>query len=691
MKTTIKHHKASSYPTKTILIITAYLLFLSASFEVCHGQESEDEKAASAPPGMKELDDCDGVFLTYALLGREKEYPHVKNVSKQAWAFKAEASLTNVGDEELQGWKMFIGFQYREILVSADGAALIDAGDFPAEVGNGTTLVGTAVADLKTAIDTAGDINQMSARIQMVGTQFGLGAAANPMPKTIHLENDGFKCPAPSRREGKEKKEKRKELLKLLNIITCINGAATRMFVCCRKDPKVKAKQEKKNKYPPRRYGDLTIAFDVLQAFQNNYYAQVTIDNNHPLGRLDHWNLTWEWQRGEFIYSTKGAYARIKDPSECLYGSAGKQYGDMDFSQVANCQKRPILSDLPAERAEDEKLGKLPWCCKNGTVLPPIMDKNKARSIFQLQVFKMPPDTDNRTSITPPIKWNIDGVINPTYKCAAPVRVDPQIFPDPSGLRAISTAVASWQIVCNITKPKPQQARCCVSFSAFYNESAIPCNTCACGCDDTRKCSSKTSALLLPPDALLVPFVNRTLKARAWAKLKHMHMPTRLPCADNCPVSINWHVSSDHKEGWTARITLFNWEDFSFDDWFTAIQLNRTFQDFQDVYSFNATRIPGLKTVFLEGLKGLNYLAGETNGTHDGDPRVPGKQQSVISFKKKHIKDFDVTRDGFPTKLFFNGQECALPPIRPAKGLGHKSSASVPALIFAAFLTLLLL
>lgn len=338
------------------------------------------------------------------------------------------------------------------------------------------------------------------------------------------------------------------------------------------------------------------------------------------------------------------------------------------------------------------KVGKLPWCCKNGTVLPPVMDKSKARSLFQMQVWKMPPD-DNRTALTPPMKWHIDGVINPKYTCGPPIRVDPQEFPDPSGLRAVSTAVASWQIVCNITKPKPQQNRCCVSFSAFYNESAIPCNTCACGCDDTKKCNPNASPMLLPPDALLVPFANRTLKARAWAKLKHMHVPNKMPCGDNCPVSINWHVSSDHKEGWTARITLFNWEDFAFEDWFTAVQFRRSFEDFEDVYSFNGTRIPGLKTIFLQGLKGLNFLAGETNGTHAKDPRVPGKQQSVISFNKKNMKDFDVTRDAFPTKLFFNGMECSLPPHRPSKGSGHHQSSpiSVLAVIFTALMTFLLM
>lgn len=462
------------------------------------------------------------------------------------------------------------------------------------------------------------------------------------------------------------------------------------MFVCCRKDPKAKAKLAKKTKFLPRRYGDLTIAYDVLQAFQTSYSVQLTIDNNHPLGRLDHWNLTWEWQKGEFIYSLKGAYARIKDQSECLYGPAGKYYRDLDFSNVANCQKKPILSDLPAEKKEDEKVGKLPYCCKNGTVLPPVMDKSKARSIFQMQVWKMPPD-DNRTAITPPMKWHIDGVINPKYTCGPPIRVDPQEFPDPTGLKAISTAVASWQVVCNITKPKPQENRCCVSFSAFYNESAIPCNTCACGCHDTTKCSSKASPMLLPPDALLVPFVNRTMKARAWAKLKHLHVPAKMPCGDNCPVSINWHVSSDHKEGWTARITLFNWEEFAFEDWFTALQFKRAFDGFDDVYSFNGTRIPGIKTVFLQGLKGLNFLSGETNGTHTYDPRVPGKQQSVVSFNKKHIKDFDVTRDAFPSKVFFNGMECALPPVRPTKSSGHQSTINFIAVIFTALMTFLMM
>lgn len=176
--------------------------------------------------------------------------------------------------------------------------------------------------------------------------------------------------------------------------------------------------------------------YDVMQAFGNNYLAQVTMDNDHPLGRLDHWNLTWEWMRGEFIYTMRGAYTRLKDPAQCLYGPAGQYYSDMDFTQVMNCEKKPIISDLPAEKKEDEKVGKLPYCCKNGTVLPKTMNESESRSIFQVQVFKIPPDM-NRTALYPPQNWKLSGVLNPNYKCGPPMRVEPSEFPDPSGLQVL--------------------------------------------------------------------------------------------------------------------------------------------------------------------------------------------------------------------------------------------------------------
>ncbi|XP_022716942.1 COBRA-like protein 10 [Durio zibethinus] len=642
-------------------------LFIPLRIQLCYGQDlaadyDDDEPAPAPPPGQ---DNCNGVFLSYAFTSRTKELPHVKNVTAQSWAFNSIATIINSGTEEVKEWKMFVGFQHREILVSASNAIVVDgSGDFPVAVGNGTTIAGYPMTDLKTSIDTAGDYNQIAVQVQFTGTMFGLKEKVIPMPKTIKLANDGWDCPKPTK-------------------------YPTYMHVCCKKNPKLKAKSPK-GKYLPRQYGDLNFMYDVLKSYEGSYEAQVTMDNNNPLGRLDHWNLTWEWMRGEFIYSMRGAYTHRIDFSDCILGLPGHFLKDLDFTQVMNCQKKPVIADLPADRANDSNIGKIPYCCRNGTLLPPLMDESKARSIFQLRVYKLPPDTA-KTVLYPPQRWNVTGALNPQYKCGAPIRVDPTEFPEPSGLQATTSAIASWQVVCNITKPEKKKTKCCVSFSAFYNDSAIPCSTCACGCDDidTDTCNPNGRSMLLPADALLVPFENRTAKAKAFAHLKHRTVPKKLPCPDNCGVSINWHINSDYKTGWTARVTLFNWGDSPFEDWFTAVEMKKAFPGYENVYSFNGTKLKSPKnTLFFQGLPGLNYLVAETNGTRVHDPRVPGKQQSVISFTKKQTPGINVRRgDGFPSKVFFNGEECALPDDFPRNAAGHCSRVSFMAAIFISIMT----
>ncbi|KAK6946853.1 hypothetical protein RJ641_000326 [Dillenia turbinata] len=91
---------------------------------------------------------------------KKRKYTHLKqNATVQAWKFKSMATILNAGKHELKAWRMFIGFQNREILVSASGAVAVGGDSFPAIVENGTTLAGYSMADLKTAIETAGDFD----------------------------------------------------------------------------------------------------------------------------------------------------------------------------------------------------------------------------------------------------------------------------------------------------------------------------------------------------------------------------------------------------------------------------------------------------------------------------------------------------------------------------------------------------
>ncbi|KAL3505669.1 hypothetical protein ACH5RR_031051 [Cinchona calisaya] len=217
------------------------------------------------------------------------------------------------------------------------------------------------------------------------------------------------------------------------------------------------------------------------------------------------------------------------------------------------------------------------------------MDPSKSISAFQINVFKMPPD-NNRSHLNPPQNWNISGTVNPDYQCGPPVRVSPSEFPDPSGLLLNTTAVASWQVVCNITQPSP---RCCVSFSAYNNEL----------------------------------FSFRTQLVTAWADLHHFPVSNPLPCAHNCGVSINWHLPTDNRGEWSARITIFNWDGFSFADWFAAVEFDKAAAVFEEVYSFNGTTLDGVNnTVIMQDRPGLNYLVAEADGAElRKDYRVPGK------------------------------------------------------------------
>lgn len=470
----------------------------------------------------------------------------------------------------------------------------------------------------------------------------------------------------------------------------------SQMQVCCTEDRTLKNNITTADEFLPRKNGDLTIMYDVINTYDSSYLAQVTISNNNPLGRLDNWKLSWDWMREEFIYAMKGAYPEVLDTTECLYGKQGEYYQTLDFSTVLNCQTRPTIVDLPPNLVNNTNLGSIPFCCRNGTILPPSMDPSKSISAFQINVYKMPPDL-NRSELTPPQNWQINGTLNPDYQCGPPLQVSPSLFPDPNGSPSDKTAFASWQVVCNITEPKGVKPKCCVSFSAYYNESIIPCNTCACGCPSpsSTTCSTTAPALLLPAQAILVPFDNRTALANAWAELNHFARPNPLPCGDNCGVSINWHLYTDYTKGWTARITIFNWDGEPFVDWFTAVELDKAAPGFEKVYSFNGTQLSGVdnNTIFMQGLEGLNYLVAETPGADPKkDPSVPGKQQSVISFTKKQTPGINVVGgDGFPSKVYFNGDECSLPTVLPSGSAYRKGSNISISVLLAAIVAFLLM
>ncbi|XP_059663467.1 COBRA-like protein 7 [Cornus florida] len=644
-------------------MVNLYSVLVGLLFTITISLPISISQQAPPPPNQT----CNGIFISYAYNTGHLIPPRVlhSDPTHQPYRFQSTLTILNNGLEELKSWRVSVGFENREFLVSASNAVLADGTSLPADVSNGTVFVGYPVTDLKSAAQTAGDENQMQARVELVGTQFGIGAPYVPLPSTLTLANYGFVCPGPTKQ-------------------------ANEIHLCCMKDAAAPNTTLVENLLP-RQEGDLTIMYDVIRSYESYYWAQVTVSNHNPIRRLDSWQLSWEWMRDEFINSMKGAYPKVVDTTDCIFGRQGEYYKDIDFSTALNCERRPTILDLPLFKTNDAILGSIPFCCRNGTILPPSMDPSKSKSVFQMQVYKMPPDI-NRTQLTPPQNWKINSTHNTDYQCGSPVRVTPSLFPDPTGLPSESAAIASWQVVCNITHSKVESPKCCVSFSSFFNDSVVPCNTCACGCNNSPSnvCSASAQSLLLRPDALLLPFENRTKLAKSWADLNNWDLPNPLPCGDNCGVSINWHLNSDYRGGWSVRMTLFNWGEAAFEDWFAAVQLDKAVPGFEKVYSFNGSVVPSSNnTIFMQGVKGLSYLLAETDGKNPKkDPRVPGTQQSVILFTKKTTPGINVARgDGFPTKVYFNGEECSLPTVLPSDAYRMSGAA----IVFSFFLALLLL
>ncbi|PKA48401.1 COBRA-like protein 7 [Apostasia shenzhenica] len=637
------------------------LLFLLSTAAFLRPSASQTSAAGSRPANQTT---CNGIFLTYQFEGRQKIHPTSSKPAEQPYSFSGNVTVLNSGTVDLKAWTLAVGFSHREVIVSVSNAVLSDGSALPLFTDPKTpvSFSGFPNPDLKTPIATAGDLSQIQNSISIIGTQFGVPDPRVPLPTNLYLADPAWTCPS-----------------------AAIAPSNTSLYTCCvpNLDPKTNSTSNDNstisNEFLARRPGDLSITYDVIQAFPSSYLALVTIENESPLGRLDNWRLNWDWMRGEFIYSIKGAYTSLVSASDCIFGQQGQYYQSFDFTKVVNCQKKPTILDLPPSKFNDTDVGRIPFCCRNGTILPKTMDPSQSSSAFQLQVYKMPPDL-NRTLLFPPQNWKIaGGTLNPDYSCGAPIRVAPTMISDPSGLQSNSSAIATWQIVCNISEPKDSKPKCCVSFSAFYNGSVVPCKTCACGCPNSRvsqTCNATAPALLLPPDALLVPFDNRSAKAKAWAEIKHFNVPEPMPCGDFCGVSINWHINTDYNKGWTARVTMFNWEDVSFANWFMAVEMPKAYDGFEAAYSFNGTKI-GNNTIFMQGLEGLNYLMGEVDGADPArDPRVPGKQQSVISFTKSSTPGIDVPAGaGFPSRLFFNGEECSLPSILPANGAFRMAAA----------------
>jgi hypothetical protein len=504
------------------------------------------------------------------------------------------------------------------------------------------------------------------------------------MPKSINITNKDYNCSIPT-----------------------MKGNNT-MYTCClEKNRNVTLTDDEEN-YLPEEKGNITILYDVTQTYKENYMAMVQITNNMPVTRIDHWNLSWTWAEGEFINTIMGAQTFEADIKRCVRGLAGRTYaGAPDVNNAACCSEKPIILDLPTDRTNDTNIGGIKNCCKNGTIYPAIIDPKKTTAAFLMNVYKVPPGNDDVTYLKPPHEFKFGDGANTTdgyYTCGEPRLIKPTVYTDPwNSLIHQRSAVKTWQVTCNITAAVKRTPKCCVSFSAYFNDSVVPCRNGACGHplkpaslvygteENATRCSKDAPAMLLPYGALTLAPVNRTEKMKAWAAINRKPIPNPLPCTDNCGVNVNWHIVSDFTKGWSARLTLLGWSNITYPDWYVVVEMPNATRGLQEAYTMNATRLPLLNnsdgdpminnTFVLTGLEGYNnYLMPAQNLTS-------GKIQSVISFTKDGTPGIEVPLGGgYPSKIWFNGEECVLPDTIPTNGSRRLSPSVSLVLLLVSFL-----
>jgi COBRA-like protein len=595
--------------------------------------------------------DCNGILLSYNLDNMTRIRPFTSDNKSQPFGFGATASLQNSYTVTLRNYTLVIAFAHREILVSIVGGVLTENYPLPYNTTQSpfVSFSGYPSPDLPTPIATGGDLTKVVVNISLTGTLFG---SIHPLPTNLTLADPSWDC----------------------SNNTYYYGSKFENFTstCCVPNPNHLPKDDTLSldeiynplidpatDYQPRYTGNITISYDVMLTYPGSYLAQVTLTNKDELTRLDQWKLSWKWRRNEFIYSIKGAYTSETGSSECLFGPQGKYYQQMDFTNVTNCQRKPTVLDLPPWRYNDSDIGRIPFCCRNGTIFPKKVNASAYKSAFQMLVFKMPPDLD-RFRLYSPDNFTLTSAspLSHEYKCSEPVRVTPSDFSDPSGLSQNTTSVASWHVTCNITSvitPK-----CCVSFSAYYNESIMPCRTCACGCPariEGPPCSTTAPSVLIPPESLLQRYDNRTLKQLQWAEKNHLALPNPLPCGDYCGLNINWHIlnQTTKEDYFNARMTMMNWENISYSDWYVTVKMNPAFVSYSRSVGMNTSTVDVDETLILTASNiNMSYLIGVSNDSH------PGMQQGVIVFKKLMNMNLQ-SGDGNPVKVSFNGMECSMP------------------------------
>ncbi|KAG5137648.1 hypothetical protein JHK82_022379 [Glycine max] len=406
--------------------------------------------------------------------------------------------------------------------------------------------------------------------------------------------------------------------------------------------------------------GNITIKWDIISWTPDGYVAVVTMNNFQQYRHIASpgWSMGWTWAKKEVIWSMMGGQTTEQ-------GDCSKFKGGIPHC----CKKDPTVVDLLPGTPYNQQIAN---CCKGGVLSSWVQDPTNAVSSFQVSVGRA--GTTNRT-VKVPKNFTLKAP-GPGYTCGPAKIVAPTKFIT-SDKRRVTQALMTWNVTCTYSQFLAQKTpSCCVSLSSFYNDTLVPCLTCACGCQS----NSSQSGTCVDPDT---PHLASVVAGSG----KNNFSPLVQCTHHMCPVSIHWHVKLNYKEYWRVKVTITNYNyRMNYSEWNMVVQ-HPNFDNLTQLFSFNYKSLTPYgsinDTAMLWGVKFYNDFLNQAGPN--------GNVQSELLFRKdKATFTFDKGW-AFPRRIYFNGDNCVMPPPDAYPWLpnaGARQEVSLFALVIASLVAL---
>ncbi|KAL0422011.1 UNVERIFIED_CONTAM: COBRA-like protein 4 [Sesamum latifolium] len=229
------------------------------------------------------------------------------------------------------------------------------------------------------------------------------------------------------------------------------------------------------------------------------------------------------------------------------------------------CKRNPTVVDLLPGVPYNQQIAN---CCKAGVVASWGQDPASAVSSFQVSVGLS--GTSNKT-VKLPKNFTLLGP-GPGYTCG-PAKIVPSTVYFTPDHRRKTQALMTWNITCTYSQLLvSKHPSCCVSLSSFYNDTIVPCSTCACGCENKKDCIKSDS------EKLKKAGINTPRKDNVPLLQCTYHM---------CPIRIHWHVKINYREYWRVKIAITNFNyRMNYTQW-TLVAQHPNLNNVTQVFSFD--------------------------------------------------------------------------------------------------------